>query len=153
VKRIPSVDELSFALKSFEGASQQVPPAISAVKVGGVPSYKHHARGKTIELAPRTVVIHWIALRVFQWPVVEFDMGCGRGTYVRSLIRDLGSLLTTGGCLTALSRLSIGPFTLDRASTVDDLSRDKNPRRRVISLTDSIQMIESGSGTKPPRPS
>ncbi|MGE3181149.1 MAG: tRNA pseudouridine(55) synthase TruB [Phycisphaerae bacterium] len=127
---IPEAATVRDALASFVGEIEQTPPAVSAVKVGGIAAYKRERRGEKLVLAPRKVRIYALALRNYAWPDVEFEMRCGRGTYVRSLIRDVGVRLGCGGCLTTLERTSIGPFHVDNAVTVDDLPnptlRDKS---------------------------
>jgi tRNA pseudouridine55 synthase len=150
--QVPTPDEIGNALRELEGNTLQTPPAISAVKVGGVPAYRRFHSGRPLELAPRPVMIHWIAVRHFSWPLLEFDMACGRGTYVRAMIRDLGLRLRTGGCLTALSRLSVGPFTLADSCSLEDLRRHIEPAGRVIPLETAREMIEKGIATIPPRP-
>ncbi len=107
---IPTREEVETALANFVGVSEQTPPATSAVKIAGRPAYKLARRGKTPELKSRPVTIHWTRVHSFTWPTIDFEMCCGRGTYVRALIRDLGLKLGTGGCLTQLARTQIGPF-------------------------------------------
>lgn len=108
--RIPGRDDVAHALESFLGVTEQTPPATSAVKIDGRPAYKFAHRGKTPELKSRPVTIYWFRVHAFDWPTIDFEMCCGRGTYVRALIRDLGVRLATGGCLTSLARTRIGPF-------------------------------------------
>lgn len=151
-EKVPTPDEIRDALRAFEGNILQTPPAISALKVGGVPAYRRFHSGRPVELAARPVVIYWIAVRHFSWPLIEFDMACGRGTYVRGLIRDLGIQLRTGGCLTALSRLSVGPFALADSCSLDELRGDLEPARQVIPLESAREMIEKGISAIPPRP-
>lgn len=129
----PTGIELENALQVFAGQIQQVPPRISAIKVGGVPSYKLQRTGASVELAARTVHVYSISLRHFAWPTIGFEMCCGRGTYVRSIIRDVGVALGTGGCLTGLQRLRIGPFGIEDSWTLDAL-RDASPADYIIPL-------------------
>ncbi|MCP4250271.1 MAG: tRNA pseudouridine(55) synthase TruB [bacterium] len=109
------------ALDRFVGEIEQVPPAVSAIKVGGQASYKLERRGQAAPLKARPARIYWNHLHSYEWPELDFEMACGRGTYVRALIRDLGATLGTGGCLTALTRTSVGPFHIDKAWTLDAL--------------------------------
>lgn len=119
----PSREQVAAALATFEGVIEQVPPSISAIKVGGVPSYRLVGRGMDQPLKPRPVRIDWIRLHAYEWPTIDFEMCCGRGTYVRSLIRDLGAALGTGGCLTSLSRIRIGPFAIEDGWTFERLEK------------------------------
>ncbi|MDO8628937.1 MAG: tRNA pseudouridine(55) synthase TruB [Phycisphaerales bacterium] len=153
VARTPTGDELRSALLSFEGAIEQIPPDISAVKVGGVPAYKRARRGQPLELKPRTIHVYWLHLHEYDFPNIDFEMCCGRGAYVRALVRDLGQRLHTGGCLTSLARLRVGPFTLDDAWTLDALQRAADPTAYLIELSQAVRLLETGATIVPPRPS
>ena len=145
----PSLDGLHAACALFEGVIAQVPPHISAIKLGGIPSYRRRAEDAHQMLTARPVRIHWLVVRAYEWPTVEFDMACGRGTYVRALIRDLGQRLGTGGCLTALRRLAVGPFHEREAVGFEELASD--PAAHVIELERARTMIEAGRGVVPAR--
>jgi tRNA pseudouridine55 synthase len=135
----PTRDEVAAALCKFEGVIEQVPPAISAIKVGGVPSYKL-ARDQAEALKPRPVRIDWIRLHAYDFPNLEFEMCCGRGTYVRSLIRDLGATLGTGGCLTGLARTRVGPFDFAEGWTFERLESTR-PDDYVVSVARVLAML------------
>jgi tRNA pseudouridine55 synthase len=107
-----AVDE---ALMTFVGQVKQVPPAFSAAKVTGRRAYSLARQGVEIELAPRTVRIDAIETLAFDYPRVRLEIRCGRGTYIRSLARDLGERLCCGGYVDKLRRTSVGPFTTDMA--------------------------------------
>jgi tRNA pseudouridine55 synthase len=115
------VDE---ALQRFVGQIQQRPPAFSAMKVGGQRAYKLARSGKTVQLQPRTVHVYGIELVDYAWPFLRLRVECGRGTYVRSLARDIGETLGVGGYLTQLRRTRIGPFELSSAVTLEQLYAD-----------------------------
>jgi len=151
VQQIPSPDAVSSALSAFEGTIEQTPPAISAVKIGGVPAYKLARQGKTPKLRSRRAHIYWIALHTFDWPVIGFELACGRGTYVRSLIRDLGVRLETGGCLTSLVRTAVGPFDIQSAFSLDSLASSP-PQRYIVPLSVARDRISSSAQKVPPRP-
>jgi len=102
-------------LEQFIGEIQQVPPQFSALKIVGRPAYQLARRGEHIPLQPRTVRIDRLELIRYQWPELEIRVDCGRGTYIRSLARDIGQLLAGGGYLTALRRTRIGPFEANRS--------------------------------------
>ncbi len=118
----PDRDSVLAALNGFVGEIEQIPPAISAIKVGGQRAYKLNRQGEAVELKPRPARIYWVHLHEYEWPNVEFEMACGRGTYVRALIRDLGTALNTGGCLTGLVRTRVGPFSIGDALSLDALA-------------------------------
>lgn len=123
-------EQIEDALASFIGKSTQVPPAYSAVKQDGVRLYKLARRGVEIERTPRAIEIYSITPRTIALPDVEFDVHCSKGTYIRTLAHDLGARLGCGACLTALTRLASGHFTLDDAVTLDTL-REAFAQRRV----------------------
>ncbi len=148
----PGPEELHAALASFEGRIEQVPPAVSALKIGGRPAYKLARAGQAPELKARPVIVYWLHLHRYDWPTVEFEMCCGRGTYVRALIRDLGQRLGTGGCLTALTRRAVGPFTLDRAVTFEDLEQMSDSLAAMLPLNRAKKLLEVRPIAIPARP-
>lgn len=143
VLRPPTLDEVRNALSRFEGWTSQVPPNTSAVKIKGVPAYRRHARGQAIQLTPRPARIDWIHVHRYQWPELDIEIGCGRGVYVRSLVRDLGLALGVGGCLTALRRVRIGPFSLENAHTVEQLRSAESVEQYLIPLDVARTMVET----------
>jgi len=136
------------SLAEFEGEIQQVPPAISALKVGGVPAYKLARRGAEANLKPRAVRLYWTKLHAYDWPAVDFEVCCGRGTYIRALIRDWGARLAVGGCLTGLTRTAVGPFTAEDAWTLDRLET-ASPADYILRL-DAVRELLDGQGASPP---
>jgi tRNA pseudouridine55 synthase len=106
----------------FVGEISQVPPMHSAIKVNGRRLYDLARSGETIDIAPRTVTIH--ALTIIEWssPVLTIDVTCSKGTYIRSLARDLGEAVGYGAHLSALRRTRVGAFTLNEAISLDDLA-------------------------------
>ena len=90
VRGFPSAEAVWSALAAFQGETLQRPPAVSALKIGGTPSYRLVARGREVELKPRRVRIYSVTPIAYEWPIVSFEVLCGRGTYIRSLVRDLG---------------------------------------------------------------
>ncbi len=142
VTQPPSLAHVASTLAGFEGESLQVPPAISAVKIKGVPAYKRVRNGEEFKLRPKLVRIYWIALLRYDWPKIEFEMACGRGTYVRGLIRDLGQNLGTGGCLTKLTRTQVGPFTLDSSCTLDDLGSADIEDQYLLKIEKARELLD-----------
>lgn len=115
VDRPPALDTVAAALRGLTGTIEQTPPAYSAIKVGGQRAYKLARRGQDVELKARPVQIHAIDLIRYDWPTLELVVTCGKGTYIRSLARQIGQALGTGGYLTALRRTAIGAYTLEQA--------------------------------------
>jgi tRNA pseudouridine55 synthase len=112
-------DAVRAALAGFVGAVEQVPPAYSAARVEGRRAYALARRGADVDLAPRPVRIDRIEVREYRWPDLELDVLCGKGTYIRSIARDLGRALGVGGYVTVLRRLRVGPFTVEEAVPLD----------------------------------
>lgn len=152
VSRPPSDDDVRRALASFEGTIEQVPPDISAVKVGGRPAYKRVREGERLTLQPRPVTIYWVHIHEYRWPILHFEMACGRGTYVRSLIRDLGMTLQTGGCLTSLTRTAVGPFRVEEAWDFDRLEAAGDPSEYLIPLDAAQELLVRRPMAVPERP-
>jgi tRNA pseudouridine55 synthase len=116
------VDEsaLREAIGRFVGRIEQVPPAYSAVKVGGERLYRAARRGQEVEAPPRTVEVYGFDLLEFDPPKFEFVVTCSGGTYVRSLVADVGTALGCGAHLAALRRSAVGPFRVEDARSPDD---------------------------------
>ena len=122
-----SPDQLRAALESFTGEISQVPPRISAIKVGGERAYRLARSGATPELAARTVMVRRLELldcRAGGPGLLDADVTvtCSSGTYIRAIARDLGASLGTGGHLTALRRTRVGPYLIEDARTLDELA-------------------------------
>jgi tRNA pseudouridine55 synthase len=115
--------QIESALQSFTGRVMQAPPAHSAMKVGGKRAYELARAGKLDRLEPRPVEIHELTVASYDWPMLDLEIRCGKGTYIRSLARDLGKALGAGGMLAGLRRTRVGRFTIDGARPMDDLPR------------------------------
>ncbi|MDD2336823.1 MAG: tRNA pseudouridine(55) synthase TruB [Geobacteraceae bacterium] len=101
------------AFANFTGIISQLPPMFSAVKQGGVPLYKLARLGEEVERTPRQICIHTLSMNHYQLPFITFTVCCSRGTYVRTLAKDLGDTLGCGAHLVELRRLKSGLFTED----------------------------------------
>ena len=111
------------AAARLTGELDQVPPAVSAISVGGVRSYARARRGEDVVLPPRRVTVRAFDVLAVRGADVDVAVHCSTGTYVRALARDLGAALGVGGHLTALRRTASGPYALP-APDLDDLERD-----------------------------
>ncbi len=152
VADIPTPEAVTEACRSFEGTIEQVPPQISAVKVGGVPAYKRARRSQPVPLTARPVRIYRLNVHAYTWPQIDFELACGRGTYVRALIRDLGQKLGTGGCLTSLVRRRVGPFTAEDAWSFDALYAAEDPGAYLINLDRARRLLDPDRIDLPPPP-
>ena len=114
-------EALVVALKKFEGEIQQLPPMHSALKHNGVPLYKFARKGVNVERKLRQVTIHRIILLNFENNIVDIDVTCSKGTYIRTLADDLGETLGCGAHVGQLRRIQAGRFTIDNCVKLDDL--------------------------------
>ena len=115
-------DALLAVLAGMRGPQAQVPPMYSAIKQGGVRLYHRARNGEEVERAPRQIRIDQLELLAFEPPRFRIALACSKGTYVRSLIADIGTALGTGAHLAELRRTRSGPFTIAQAVTLDRLA-------------------------------
>ncbi len=116
-----TVEELIAALHSFEGDQMQMPPMVSAIKMGGKKLYELARKGVEVEREARPITISSITVGKIELPFCDFVLECSKGTYVRSLCHDIGAKLGCGGTLAALRRLRSGSFDIKDAVTIDQL--------------------------------
>jgi len=121
---IPSRLEVEAAAAKFIGQIEQRPPIFSALKVSGQRAYKLARKGRTVELQPRPVTIHWLQVAEYEYPQLTLELQCSGGTYVRSLGRDLAEALGTAAVMSKLKRTAIGKFRAEEAVDVTTLSRE-----------------------------
>jgi tRNA U55 pseudouridine synthase TruB len=115
-------DALAAVLAAHLGEQAQIPPMYSAIKQGGVRLYQRARAGEDIERAPRQIRIDRLELLAFDPPRFKIAIACSKGTYVRSLVADIGDELGAGAHLAELRRTRSGRFTLDQAVTLDQLA-------------------------------
>ncbi|HJN94419.1 MAG TPA: tRNA pseudouridine(55) synthase TruB [Gammaproteobacteria bacterium] len=126
--------EVEKALKKFEGEIEQLPPMYSALKVNGVPLYKLARKGLEVERSLRKVSIYHIALLDFAENVVEIEIACSKGTYIRTIADDLGQDLGCGAHIIALRRTQAGAFTEEDCISAAELIELKE--------SDGLDMID-----------
>jgi tRNA pseudouridine55 synthase len=119
-------------LRGFVGEIEQVPPNYSAAKVTGRRAYALARKGVEVSLQPRRVTIHEIIVERYEYPALELLVRCGKGTYIRSLARDLGQRLGCGGYIASLRRLRVGCFTEAEACTL--MINAAEARQRLLPL-------------------
>jgi tRNA pseudouridine55 synthase len=110
---------LSEVLKEFHGEIEQMPPVHSALKINGQPAYKLARRGVDVQLKSRRIKIESLTVSDMSLPFVRLQVVCSKGTYVRSLARDIGLKLGCGGYVTELIRLRSGRFRIEDALSMD----------------------------------
>lgn len=116
---VPVESDVLVALEAFRGEISQTPPIYSAVKVNGQRAYKLAREGKLVKLEPRQVSVYQISDIEYNYPTVSFTVRVSSGTYIRSLVEDIGKKLGTGAYMSDLRRTEVGEFTIDNAQTVD----------------------------------
>ena len=119
-----SSEEVFAACESFCGTISQTPPMYSAIKVDGVPLYKLAREGKTVERKSREITIHSIAARHIGGDEYEIDVACSKGTYIRTLIYDIGEKLGCGASMTALRRTKSGVFSIEDSKTIEEIEAE-----------------------------
>jgi len=141
----PAEADVRRVVAGFVGQIDQVPCAHSAVHVDGQRAYKLARAGQDVLLPSRPVVIHAIDVLRWDWPILELDIRCGSGTYIRALARDIGSALQVGGYCQALTRTAVGVFELTRAVAPDalDPARDLLPPTLALGDMPCVVMDES----------
>ncbi len=117
----PQVREV---LTGFIGQIQQMPPVYSALKIHGTPAYELARKGREVTLEPRLVRIDAVELLSYDWPSLTIRVACGRGTYIRSLARDIAAALGTTGYISALQRTRVGDYRVEDAVSLDTLRLD-----------------------------
>ncbi|HEX4451336.1 MAG TPA: tRNA pseudouridine(55) synthase TruB [Kofleriaceae bacterium] len=128
-------ERIERAIAGRRGEHDQVPPMYSALKKGGVSLYKLARRGETIEREPRRVRIDRLELIALELPRIKLEIACSKGTYIRSLVADLGADLGCGAHLAELRRTKSGRFTIDQAQHMDALDPS-----RIIGMADVLSL-------------
>jgi tRNA pseudouridine55 synthase len=137
------------ALSFFTGEIMQVPPIFSALKIKGKPAYELARAGKKVELKARPVTIYALEILSFESPFLRLRIHCSSGTYIRSLIHDLGQKLGVGAIMTELRRTRVGPFSLE---ALGEISLEKLVENWAsFELTESLfQALRQGRIEKAP---
>ncbi|MGM9567629.1 MAG: bifunctional riboflavin kinase/FAD synthetase [Clostridia bacterium] len=120
-------DQLEQVLERFIGKQMQYPPVVSAIKQNGVPLYKRARRGETVETEPRAIVIYSLELENVwadePFPRIRIAVRCSKGTYIRSLGRDIGEAMGTTAVIDRLNRTASGMFSLENSVTLDEIRK------------------------------
>lgn len=129
----PTEDQIIAALPLFIGDIEQIPPKFSAVKVDGKRAYELARKGEEVEIASRHVAIHDLRLtKIIDTDTASFEVDCGKGTYVRSLARDLALHLGCEGHISRLRRTAVGPFHIEKAVSL--VAFEENEGENAASL-------------------
>ncbi len=119
--------QLEAVLEQFRGEILQVPPMYSALKVGGQKLYDLARKGVEVERKPRPVTIHELTLLSMEADGIHLRVRCSKGTYIRTLCKDIGEALGCGGCMAALRRVTAGEYTIDEAVPLALLLETEKP--------------------------
>jgi len=138
-----TAEELEVVLAKFRGDIQQIPPMVSAKKIGGVALYKLARKGQTVEREPRNVHIYDLRVLKFAPPLVDIRVTCTKGTYVRTICHDIGEKLGCGAHLAALRRTRSGKLDVKDAHTLDDLLRlsRQQLQSHIIPILDLVKLV------------
>ena len=134
--------EIETALPQFLGDIKQIPPMHSAIKQGGKKLYELARQGISVERPARPVSIHGIKIIAWRKPLLELEISCGPGTYIRSLAHDLGEALGLGAYLAGLTRLASGSFDIADSMSLSELDEGGEWMRRIISPYDALRDYE-----------
>ncbi len=124
------------AVDQFKGDIVQIPPQHSAVKINGRRAYKDARKGKKVELKSRNVNVSKYDVELDTLPTVKFNIVCSKGTYIRSLARDLGKALDSGAYMSSLRRTRIGEYDVNNAVQISDLKTPEDFFKLAIQLKD-----------------
>jgi len=144
----PAREQVEAVLPRFTGTIDQVPPAYSALKIDGKAAYARARAGETVEPKPRAVTIHALAIRDSAAAEVTLSATVSKGTYIRSLARDIARALNTVGHVTMLRRTRAGPFGLESAISLDFLEEAAKARR----LTETVLPLQAALDDIPALP-
>ena len=148
-RAVPDLTEtdITQVLAQFTGELQQIPPMHSALKRDGVPLYKLAHQGIEIEREARTITVYRLALLNYRDDTLEIDVYCSKGTYVRTLVDDIGETLGCGAHITALRRLQVDPFEGKRMYTLEELNTLQE--QGVMALDETLLTMEAGIANWP----
>ena len=119
--------QLEEVLEQFRGEIQQIPPMYSALKVNGQKLCDLARKGKEVERKSRTITIHELTLLGMEADGIHLRVRCSKGTYIRTLCKDIGEALGCGGCMASLRRVSAGAYTIDEAIPLKELVESDDP--------------------------
>lgn len=135
-----SEKEAKEAIGSFLGSYEQIPPMYSAIKVNGKKLYELAREGKTIERTPRPVTLYELTILNMDLPRIRLRITCSKGTYIRSLCRDIGAKLGCGGCMEELVRTRVGHFQIENALTLNQIKAYAK-QERISEILEPVDRI------------
>ena len=130
-------EQLEKVLENFRGEIMQVPPMYSALKINGQKLVDLARKGKEVERQPRPITIHELTLLGMEADGIRLRVRCSKGTYIRTLCKDIGEQLGCGGCMAALRRVQAGEYTISEAIPLMELLEMENPEQ-VLRTVDTM---------------
>ena len=134
-----SKENLEKVLKFFIGKQEQTPPIYSAIKVNGKKLYEYARSGQTVEIEPRKIEIYDIKLEKIDKNRIVFEVECSKGTYIRTLCKDIAEKLGTVGYMEELERLKVGTFKIENSITIEQLEKNSNDNEFIDNHFISIE--------------
>ena len=120
-------EQVEEALRHFRGEIMQIPPMYSALKINGQKLCDLARKGREVERQPRPITIHELTLLAMEEDEIRLRVRCSKGTYIRTLCKDIGEVLGCGGCMAALRRVSAGEYTIEEAVPLQELLESEDP--------------------------
>ncbi len=141
-RQLPDLDESAIqrVFDQFTGEILQVPPMVSAVRVGGERLYEKARKGEVVERVPRRVTVSEFSLRSYDPADVYFVLRCSRGTYARALCHDVGQALGCGAALVTLRRTWVGHHSLDRATPLAQFQSREGVIKRLVPIEEALDL-------------
>ena len=127
-----SREQLEEVLSRFRGEISQIPPMYSAIKINGQKLYDLARKGQEVERKPRKITIFSLECLDFDGSTARLRVHCSKGTYIRTLCKDIGEALGCGGCMAALRRVQAGDYNLSQAVTLETLTGRENPEKYLL---------------------
>lgn len=135
-----SLEAIQAAAAPFTGEIDQIPPMVSAVKIGGERLYRKARKGEVVERPPRRVMVHEFTMLSCNLPDIALRVRCSSGTYVRTLCHDVGAALGCGAALAALRRTAVGRFDVSQALPVDAFTTPETVTERLIPIDEALDL-------------
>ncbi len=135
------IEKMNSVLDEFRGWIEQVPPMHSAVKIDGAPLYRLARRGQSIEREKRKVLISKLELLDLELPFYTLRVACSKGTYIRTLIDDIGLKLSVGSYVTELKRLRSGSFDIEDSAVISDDTEPVELKNRLLSMEEVLDKV------------
>ena len=136
-----NISEAQFlsVLENFRGEIQQIPPMYSAIKINGQKLCDLARKGREVERQPRTITIHRLECLEFSGNTARLLVHCSKGTYIRTLCKDIGEALGCGGCMESLRRVTAGEYTIEKAIPLQQLIESEDPGKYLLPVDSMFQ--------------